>query len=181
MAISFRAISFQDSSTACDGLGAGFTAVSFFMASWACPGSDDAVTASIAAIIKIALFIAYSSDVWFTGGRNLSGNRGMRTVDLQSSGQRQLCIVLLAYKVPAVGRISRFSTVALAGRRIAPMTAWATVAGDIILLRGASGQSVFQISVSVAPGSRPITRIPFGRSSWRRVLVKPSAPCFDAL
>ena len=36
------------------------------------------------------------------------------------------------------------------------------VSGDIILMRGASGHSVFQISVSVAPGRSPITRIPRG-------------------
>jgi len=85
------------------------------------------------------------------------------------------------YKGPAVGRISSVSTVAFGGRRRALTTASATVAGDIILFRGACGHRVFQISVPVAPGRRAMTRIPLGRNSSRRVLVKPSAPCFEAL
>src|ERR1700704_4076939 len=85
------------------------------------------------------------------------------------------------YKVPDVGRISSVSTVAREASVIAHTTASATVLGDIILRRGACGHSVFQMSVSVAPGRRPMTLIPFGRNSSRRVLVKPSAPCFDAL
>src|SRR4051812_19207183 len=72
------------------------------------------------------------------------------------------------------------STVALGGSRMAAKIAWATLSGDIILRRGAWGQRVFQISVSVAPVCPPMTRIPRGRSSSRKVLVKPSAPCFEA-
>ena len=53
------------------------------------------------------------------------------------------------------------------------------VSGEIILPRGAFGQSVFHIFVSVAPGSRAITRILRGRSSSRRLLVKPNPPCFE--
>ncbi len=82
---------------------------------------------------------------------------------------------------PAVGRISRVSTVEFGGSRIALTTAAAMVAGDIIFFRGACGQKLFQISVLVAPGMRAITRIPFPRSSSRRVLVRPSAPCLEAM
>ena len=64
---------------------------------------------------------------------------------------------------------------------LALTTARATVSADIIFFLGAFGQSEFQIAVSVAPGIRAITRMPFGRNSSRRVLVNPSAPCFDAL
>src|SRR5216684_3771419 len=85
------------------------------------------------------------------------------------------------YNVPEVGRISSVSTVARESSVIAQTTASATVFGDIILPRGASGHSVFQMSVSVAPGSSPMTLIPFGRNFSRRVFVKPSATCFDAL
>jgi len=42
--------------------------------------------------------------------------------------------------------------------------------GDIIFFLGALGHSVFQISVSVAPGNRAMTRMPSGRSSSRSVL-----------
>ncbi len=42
-----------------------------------------------------------------------------------------------SYRVPTVGRISRFSTVAFAGSRTACTTAWATVCGVIIFWRGA--------------------------------------------
>src|SRR5436305_4913747 len=84
-------------------------------------------------------------------------------------------------RVPAVGRISKVSTVVLGARRIASRTACATVPGEIILRRGAWGQRVFQISVSVAPGCTPITRMRRVRNSSRNVLVKPSAPCLEAL
>jgi len=73
------------------------------------------------------------------------------------------------------------STVAFGGIRIALTTTVAMVAGDIIFFRGASGQKEFQISVLVAPGSREMTRIPLGRNSSRSVLVRPSAPCLDAM
>jgi len=89
--------------------------------------------------------------------------------------------MLSLYKTPTVGRISRVSTVAFGGSRIALTTAAATVAGDIIFFRGASGQRVFQMSVLVAPGNSEITRIPLGRNSSRNVLVKPSAPCLEAM
>src|SRR5256885_15019183 len=72
------------------------------------------------------------------------------------------------------------SMVALAGRRTAERTASATVSGDIILRRGACVQRVFQIFVSVAPASSPMTRMPRGRSSFRGVLVKTRAACFLA-
>src|ERR1035441_2475386 len=85
------------------------------------------------------------------------------------------------YRIPLVGRISRVSTVALGGKRMALTTAAAMVAGDIIFFLGACGQRVFQISVLVAPGRRAITRIPLGRNSSRSVLVSPSAPCLEAL
>src|ERR1700680_2092964 len=84
------------------------------------------------------------------------------------------------YNVPEVGRISSVSTVAREASVSVQTTAFATVLGDIILRRGACGHSVFQMAVSVAPGRRPMTLIPLGRNSSRRVLVKPSAPCLDA-
>src|SRR5258708_4134009 len=87
----------------------------------------------------------------------------------------------LPYRVPVEGRTTIFSTVVLSGSRRASTTVRATVSADIILRLGAFGQSVFQIAVSVAPGIRAITRMPFGLSSSRSVLVKPSAPCLDAL
>jgi len=87
----------------------------------------------------------------------------------------------LRYSVPALGRMVNSSTVLSAGRFRAFTTASATVFGDIIFFRGASGQNVFQIAVSVAPGSNAITRIPCPRSSSRSVFVNPSAPCFEAL
>src|SRR5712691_10341581 len=75
------------------------------------------------------------------------------------------------YSVPALGRIANSSTVLLAGSTSAFTTAVATVFGTIIFFRGASGQSVFQMSVSVAPGMSAITRMPFGRNSSRKVFV----------
>ena len=60
-----------------------------------------------------------------------------------------------------------------------PFHAWTyDSAGRLV---GASGQNVSQMDVSVAPGSSAITRILFSRSSSLRVLVNPSAPCFEAL
>src|SRR5260370_23703280 len=87
----------------------------------------------------------------------------------------------LAYSVPLEGITTIFSTVAFSGNRSASTTVRATVSADIILRLGAFGHSVFQISVSVAPGMRAITRLPFGLNSSRNVLVNPRAPCFDAL
>src|ERR1700727_2119249 len=86
----------------------------------------------------------------------------------------------LVHRSPTVGRISSVSTVAFGGSRIALTAAVAIVAGDTIFFRGACGQNEFQMSVSVAPGIRAITRMPLGRSSSRNVLVKPRAPCFEA-
>src|SRR6266705_6900858 len=85
------------------------------------------------------------------------------------------------YSVPALGRIANSSTVLLAGSTSAFTTAVATVSGANIFFRGASGQSVFQMSVSVAPAISAITRIPFGRNSSRKVFVNPRAPCLEAL
>src|ERR1700704_6043781 len=85
------------------------------------------------------------------------------------------------YNVPLEGITTIFSTVVFSGNRSASTTVRATVSADIILRLGAFGHSVFQIAVSVAPGMRAITRMPFGLNSSRNVLVKPSAPCFDAL
>src|ERR1700678_108577 len=85
------------------------------------------------------------------------------------------------YNVPIEGRTTSFSTVVSSGSSSASMTVRATASGDIILRLGAFGHSVFQIAVSVAPGRRATTRIPFGLNSSRSVLVKPRAPCFDAL
>ena len=79
------------------------------------------------------------------------------------------------------GAMVRLSTVLFSGKSNAAIKAFATVCGDIIFVRGAVGQRVLQISVSVAPGNRAITRIPFGRSSSRSVLVRPRAPCLEAL
>src|ERR1700676_5515166 len=89
-------------------------------------------------------------------------------------------VLLSLHKRPPVGRISMVSTVAFGGSMMAFTTAAAMVAADIIFLRGACGQNEFQMSVLVAPGMRAITRMPLGRSSSRRVLVRPSAPCFEA-
>jgi len=63
----------------------------------------------------------------------------------------------------------------------AAMTAFAMDSGRIIRFRGAPGQKVFQMAVSVAPARSAVTRIPFSRNSSLRLLVKPSAPCLDAL
>src|ERR1019366_5908266 len=85
------------------------------------------------------------------------------------------------YSVPFEGITTTFSTVVFSGKSSASTTVQATVSADIILRLGASGHSVFQSTVSVAPGMRATTRIPFGRNSSRKVLVNPNAPCFDAL
>ncbi len=69
----------------------------------------------------------------------------------------------------------------LDGSVTASSTARATSSGSTIFSRGASGQNCCQMSVSTAPESKAITRIPFSRSSMRSVLVKPRAPDFDAL
>ena len=85
------------------------------------------------------------------------------------------------YSAPVEGITTIFSTVVLAGKRSASTTVRATVSGDIILRLGALGHIASQIAVSVAPGMRAITRMPFGLNSSRNVLVNPRAPCFDAL
>src|SRR5215472_2364614 len=84
------------------------------------------------------------------------------------------------YSGPVVGCSLISSTVLFSGRDSAHTSAVATVSGDIIFLRGASGHSAFQMSVSVAPGMSAITRIPFGRSSSRKVSVNPRAPYLEA-
>jgi hypothetical protein len=91
------------------------------------------------------------------------------------------CRTLSLYSVPALGKIVSSSTVLSVGTKSAFTTACATVFGDIIFFRGASGQKVFQIAVSVAPGRSAITRMPCPRSSSLRVFVNPSAPCLEAL
>jgi len=85
------------------------------------------------------------------------------------------------YRVPAVGKMVSSSTVLSSGRVSALTNACATVSADIIFLRGASGHSVSQMSVSVAPGNSAITRMPVDRNYSRSVFVRPSAPCFEAL
>src|SRR5258708_24765783 len=61
---------------------------------------------------------------------------------------------------PAVGRISRVSTVELGGSRIALTTAAAIVAGGIIFFCGGSCPKPFRMSVLVAPCMRGNTRTP---------------------
>ena len=73
-----------------------------------------------------------------------------------------------------------FSIVVFSGKSSASTTVRATVSADIILRLGAFGHSAPQIAVSVAPGMRAITRMPFGLNSSRTVLVNPRAPCFEA-
>ncbi len=110
--------------------------------------------------------------------------QGMTTEGTEEHRGETLCTLRLAgspQSVPADGIITSSSTVLSAGKTSVFTSACATVSGCIIFLRGASGQSVFQIAVSVAPGRSAITRIPFSRSSSRSVLVNPSAPCFEAL
>ena len=89
--------------------------------------------------------------------------------------------LLFSYSVPLAGITTIFSTVVFSGKSRATTTVRATVSADIILRLGAFGHNVSQIAVSVAPGIRAITRMPFGLNSSRKVLVNPRAPCFDAL
>src|SRR6266853_2928513 len=86
-----------------------------------------------------------------------------------------------SYSAPTEGITTIFSVVVFCGNKSALTTVRATVSADIIFCLGAFGQSEFQMAVSVAPGIRAITRMPLGRNSSRNVLVKPRAPCFDAL
>src|SRR5690349_15661572 len=85
------------------------------------------------------------------------------------------------HRAPPGGKILISSTTLSRGSFRALTTASATADAGIIFFRGASGQNVFQIAVSVAPGRSAITRIPLFLTSSRRVLVKPSAPYLDAL
>src|SRR5216683_5520634 len=85
------------------------------------------------------------------------------------------------HSVPLEGITTTFSAVVFSGKSSTSITVRATVSADIILRLGAFGHSVSQIAVSVAPGIRAITRMPFGLNYSRNVLVNPRAPCFDAL
>src|SRR5438132_13446305 len=108
----------------------------------------------------------------------------MTTEGTEEHRGETLCTLRLAgspQSVPADGIITSSSTVLSAGKTSMFTSACATVSGCIIYLRGASGQSVFQLAVSVALGRSAITRIPFARSSSRSVLDNPRAPGFDAL
>src|ERR1019366_9622997 len=102
-------------------------------------------------------------------------------LDAQSSARVAITGHLLPYSVPLEGITTIFSTVVFSGKSRALTTIRATVSADIILRLGAFGHSACQIAVSVAPGIRAITRMPFGLNSSRKVLVNPRAPCFDAL
>src|SRR5256885_1861967 len=85
----------------------------------------------------------------------------MTTKGTKEKKGENLCTLRLAGRPPngpADRMITSSSTVLSAGKISAFTRACATVSGCIIFLRGASGQSVFQIAVSVAPGRSAITR-----------------------
>src|ERR1019366_4567978 len=114
--------------------------------------------------------------------RKLSGRDGACPVSLCGGGRGEPGLYEnFSYRGPLEGRTTIFSTVVFSGKSRASTTVRATVSADIILRLGAFGHSACQIAVSVAPGIRAITRMPFGLNSSRKVLVNPRAPCFDAL
>src|SRR5579863_4834927 len=61
MAISFRPISFHDSSTTCDGLRAGLGAASFLAICWVYAGRLNNPAVRMSSIVEPNLFIAFSS------------------------------------------------------------------------------------------------------------------------
>src|SRR5215467_14965827 len=131
MATSLRPMSFQESSTTFSSGSAGLTSALFLL--WAWTGRAKVVASRVRR--RNDSFLIDSSTrvgaAYCTRDEFVEEGRGRQP---PPGGHR----------VPTVGRISRFSTVAFGGSRIASTTARATVSGDIIFLRGARGQSVFQ-------------------------------------
>jgi hypothetical protein len=64
MAISFRPMSFHESSTTCDGLSAGLGAASFFAMSWGYAGRANSPVVRISAAIERIFFIAFAPLTW---------------------------------------------------------------------------------------------------------------------